>query len=138
MSARRHTPAAAAADSMATVPALPWSWAVDFSRQQFAVATEGASTVFRGLEAMRKLQEQAANEAAARRAAAVEKLGAHAEPAALLMLQGELLRGDLESATRYWQELAATAFEINSELFGCATRLVDTDDAFAAARLLHS
>jgi hypothetical protein len=118
--------------------ALPWSWALDFGRQQMAVAAEGASTVYRGIEAMRKVQEQTAHHAAERHAAVVEKLRAQCQPAELVALHTQLLRDDFEDATRYWQQLAAAAFEMNSELLGCATHLVDTDDVFAAARLLHS
>lgn len=114
-----------------------WNWALDFGRQQVAVAVEGASTMYRGFEAMRRVQEQIAHHAAERHAEAAEQLRARKAPADLIATQSQLLRDDLEDATRYWQQLTAAAFEMNSQLLGCATHLVDTDGAFAAARLFH-
>jgi phasin family protein len=110
---------------------------MEWGRQQMAVASEGASTMMRGFEALRRLQDEATRQAAARHAEAARKLGTSPAPADLIATQSQLLRDDIEDATRYWQQVAATAFEMNSELLGCATQLVDTDDAFAAARLLH-
>jgi hypothetical protein len=115
-------------------------WTTDWARQQFAVANEGAGVVFRSLQAMRSLQEQAAREATERHVALAEKLRTAATPAEVLELQGELLRASLESATRYWQQVAAATLEMNTELAGCAAHLVDTEDVFGAASapLLHS
>ena len=114
------------------------STASDLSRQQLAAATETGAVLYRGFEAMRKIQEQAAREALRRHAEAAGKLRATAGPADLLALQAGLLVADLGDATRCWQQLMGEALEINSELLGCATRMIDTEDLFAAARLLHS
>jgi hypothetical protein len=121
-------------------PEVPqaWNWALEFGRQQMAVAAEGASTMARGFEAMRRVQEQITQHAAERHAEAAEKLRGRSAPSDLIAAQSQLLRDDLEDATRYWQQLAAAAFEMNSQLLGCATHLVDTDDVFAAARFLHT
>ena len=116
----------------------PATAASDLVRQQLAVATEGGAVLYRGFEAMRRIQEQAARQALRRHAEAAGKLRASARPADVLALQSELLKADIEDATRCWQQLLGEAFEINSELLGCATRLVDTEGVFAAARLLHS
>lgn len=129
-----------APSAQARIPSPPAAtdWATDFTRQQMVVASEGACAVFRGFQAMRGIQEQAAQEAAARHAAGIEKLRVAATPLELLSVQGELLRSDLQSATQYWQQLAGVAMEMNTELFGCTAHLVDTEDVFGAARLLHS
>ena len=118
--------------------ALAWNWAFDWGRQQMAVAAEGASMMYRGFEAMRRVQEQTAHHAAERHAEIAERMRARTPPADLIALQSQLLRDDLEDATRYWQQLAAAAMEMNSQLLGCATQLVDTEDAFAAVQLLHT
>lgn len=118
--------------------AAGWNWAFDWGRQQMAVAAEGASTLYRGFEVMRKVQQQTAHDAAQRHAKAAERLRAGCAPADVLAVQSQLLHDDLEEASRYWQQLAATTFEMNSRLLGCATHLIDTEDVFAATRLIHS
>lgn len=134
---KRSTAPAPAQDRPA---AAPWDWAADWGRQQAVVATESATTVFRGLEAMRRIQEEAVREASARLADAADRLRKPCSPAELMALQGELLRKDLEGATRYWQQLAGAALEMNTELVACCANLVDTEDVFAATspRFLHS
>jgi hypothetical protein len=118
----------------------PWDWAGDFSRQQMAAASEGASVLFRGFEAMRRIQEEAAHEAAERHAAAAEKMRKPSSPSDLALVQAETVRDDLASAARCWRDLADAALEMNSELLNCATQLMNADDLLAAtsARFLHS
>ena len=53
-------------------------------------------------------------------------------------MQGELLCSDIESATRCWQEMAAAALEMNTEILGCGVHLINTEDAFLPARLVHA
>lgn len=131
----RHSPAAAQPAITTTAAA---NRATDFSRQQLAVATEGARALFRGFEAMRKIQEQAAQEASQRHAAVGERLRG-CQPADLLAMQAELMRHEVEGVTRYWQQLTAAAVEMNTELLGCAAHLVNTEDVFAATRpFIHS
>ena len=116
-----------------------WDWLSEWNRQQMAVANAGAFTVVRGIEAMRRIQEETSRAAAERHAAVAEKLRRPSEPLDLALIQGELLRDDLSIAAKYWQDLAGAALEMNSELLDCATRLVDTEDVFAATgpRFLH-
>jgi hypothetical protein len=115
-------------------------WALDLTRQQLAVAAESATVLFRGFEAMRAIQEQAAQEASSLHASVAGRLRQPCSAAEMLALQGELLRHDLEGAARYWLQLTGAALEMGNELFACSARLVDTEDFFApaAARILHS
>lgn len=137
MSARPPHPArGAAAKAPSAAPA--WNWAADLGRQQAAVIAESTNAWFRGFEAMRKIQQQAAHQASQRHAAALERLRKQDRPADLLAMQGELLRSDIEGATRYWQQMAATALEMNTEILGCGAHLINTEDVFAPVRLLHS
>lgn len=118
----------------------PTDWMGEWSRQQMAVASEGASTVYRGFETLRRIQEQAARAAAERHAAAAQKLRKPESGLDLAFVQGELLREDVTAAAKYWQDLASAVIEMNSELMSSASKLVDTEDLMAAtsARFLHS
>lgn len=126
---RTAAPARAPAEAAPT----PWAWAADLSRQQSAVAAEGAAAVFRGLEAMRKIQEQTAQQLAQHHSAVVDRLRAAAQPVEVFAVQAELLRGDVESATRCWQQLAAAAMEMNTEILASTAQLIDADVVLAAA-----
>lgn len=97
----------------------------DLGRQQLALAVEGACALFRGSEAMRKIQHQAAHQACVRHEAAVQKLRGTCEPADLLAIQSDLLRFNLQGAAEYWQALTANALKTQSEIMGCANRLFD-------------
>lgn len=135
-----RTVAPAKAPTPATATRAPWEWLGDWNRQQFAVANEGVRTVYRGFEAMRRIQEQAARDAADRHSAAALKLRGKSDAAEFAALQAELLREDLASAAKYWQDIAGAVLEMNTELLGCATQMVDAEDLFAATspRFLHS
>ncbi|RZJ04080.1 MAG: hypothetical protein EOO54_25480 [Haliea sp.] len=88
----------------------------DLPRQQMAMATQATCAMFRGFEAMRKTQEQAAHRALTRHAAVAEKLQQPCSPADLLALQTELLRFDVEGATLYWQQLQAAAQAMQADM----------------------
>ncbi len=130
----------ASAEGARMPAAAPWDWAMDVGRQQMAVASEGAGTLLRGFEAMRRIHEQAAREATEHHAKVARKLGQPCTPAEMMALPGELVRRDLEAATRYWQAIAGAAMEMTTELCACGAHLVDTEDVLAATapRFLHS
>ncbi|MBC5763936.1 phasin family protein [Ramlibacter albus] len=109
----------------------------EFPRQQAAVACEAACAVFRGFEAIRKVQEQAAHQAQVRHAAAAEKLRRPVKPAELFALQADLARFDMEAALRYWQSLAAAAVEMQTDVAGCCTHLVDAGKVLETAHSLE-
>ncbi|HEY0822973.1 MAG TPA: phasin family protein [Ramlibacter sp.] len=140
--ATRTSRTVAPAKAQTSTPAAraPWEWLSEWNRQQVAVANEGVRTIYRGFEAMRRIQEQAAQATAERHAAAAQKLRGKPDAAEFAALQGELLREDFAGAARYWQDLAGALLEMNTELLNCATQMVDTEDVFAATspRFLHS
>lgn len=140
--ASRSTPRTSPAEGPATNVNLGlWDWPLDLGRQQFAAATEGTSALLRGLAAMRRIQEQTVRQASEQRTAMAEKLR-QCSAVEVLAVQAQLLRQDMEVATIYWQQLAAAAMEMNSELCACAGQLalVDAEDLLSAAapRFLHS
>ena len=132
---RKNTPSHRAP---ATASSVAPARADDLGGQQFAVALESGAVLLRGLQAMRDIQLHAARHATDRHAAAAGRLRALSPPNERLAVQTELLRGNVEDATRCWQQLVGEAMEIQGELLACATRLVNTEDAFAAVRLLRA
>jgi len=135
MKARQRAPEANGAGHN---PFEPIGMMSDASRQQMAVAAESACAMFRGFEAMRRIQEEAAHDALARHEAAAEKLKRPCLPADLLAIETDLIRFDLETATRYWQQLGAAAMEMQAEMLGCCTHLVDSERLLGAASALKA
>ncbi len=116
----RTAPAAAATDN-------GWSTAGDLPRQQLSAATETACAMFRGFEAMRRIQEQAAHEALEHYARATALIRQTDDPKRLMEIQAELLRFDLDGSARYWQQLGAAAVDMQREMMGCCAQLGDND-----------
>ncbi|HEX7890284.1 MAG TPA: phasin family protein [Ramlibacter sp.] len=136
MAVRNIRSAPSAQQPAASAPSAN-DWATDFTRQQMLVASESACALFRGFQAIRGIQEQAAQHAAERHAEGIERLRRAGNALDLMSVQGELMRSDLESATQYWQQLAGAALEMNTELVGCTAHLVGTEDLFGATRFLR-
>jgi hypothetical protein len=105
-----------------------WNVLTDLARQQLAVTTENTGTIFRGSEAMRKIQLNAAHEASVHHAEAAQKLRASSfQPADLLAIQSELLRSDMQDAGQYWQQLASVAMQTQIEMMTNVGRMFDDE-----------
>ena len=115
-----------------------WNFLTDLSRQQLSVAADASSAMIRGFEAMRKIGQQTAHDASARHKAVAQKLHGTCQPADLMTIQAGLLRDDLESATQYWQQLAATVLEMQTEMMGCTTHLLDSETALETVSVLEA
>lgn len=107
--------------------AAPQNFLADLGRQQLAAATDAACAMFRGSEAMRAIQQQAAHEASLRHQTAAQKLHGGCAPADLLAIQSELLRFDLQGAAQYWQQLTTVALQSQIEMMASASHLL-TDE----------
>lgn len=116
----------------------PWSFIADLGRQQVSVCTEASNAMVRGCDTLRKLQEQAVRDATERHAAVARKLQGTMQPVELAAIQAASVRDDLESTAQYWQQLAATALEMQTEMMGCATHLLDSGTALEAARAVDA
>ncbi len=101
----------------------------DLGRQQMSVAADASCALLRGFEAMRQIQQKAAHDASVRHEAVSEQLHKGCAPADLMSIQASLLQGDWQEASKYWQELAATALEMQVEMMSCASHLVDSETA---------
>ena len=90
---------------------------------------DASSAMFRGFEAMRGIQQEAAQQTSARHKTAANRLREATTPADLMTIPFGLLQDDLQSAARYWQDLAAAALETQTEIMGYTGHLINTDAA---------
>jgi hypothetical protein len=115
-----------AASSLKTAgnSAVPQNFLADLGRQQLVAATDAACAMFRGSEAMRAIQQQAAHEASLRHQAAAQKLHSGCAPADLLAIQSDLLRFDMQGATQNWQQITTAALQSQIEMMASASHLL--------------
>lgn len=107
---------------------LIWQHWADLQRQQLALATECASALFRGIEAMRKTQQQAAQQASAHHASTAQKLRSpHDGPAPLQALLAPL-QVDMEGAQIYWTQLTASALQAQTDMMHSLCQRFDSDN----------
>ena len=108
-------------------------------RVRQANTMDAMRTWLEGLHAMRQVHEQALRQWSTRHADATRRLQGAATPADLALLQFTLFAEDAAASARYWQELAGTALETQTELLACGAQLVDVEPLFLpfAPRVLH-
>ncbi|WP_037472164.1 phasin family protein [Simplicispira psychrophila] len=111
-----------------TSGALPWSHLADLQRQQLALATECASAVFRGVESMRKIQQEAAHQASAHHATATQQLRSPEPTADLMALLSTPLRVDMEGVQKYWNQLAAATFQAQAEMMNSICHMFNNEN----------
>jgi hypothetical protein len=100
----------------------------DLVRQQLAVTSESTSSICRGSEAMRKIQQDAAHQASVHHAEAAQKMRASAcQPGDLLAIQSELLRSDMQGAGQYWQKLTSAALQTQIEMMSSVSHVFDDE-----------
>ena len=128
----------AAAPKAARPPFTPLDFVTDFARQQLSVVNEANCALFRGFEAMREIQQRVAHDAAVRHEAAAQQLRNPGAPMEFASLQASLLQGDLQDAGRYWRDLMGAALEMQVEMMGCATHLLDSEAAIESVSALEA
>src|SRR5512133_1005858 len=128
----------AAAPVAARQPFTPLDFAADFARQQLSVVNEANCALFRGFEAMREIQQQAAHDAAVRHEAAAQQLRNPGAPMEFASLQASLLQEDLQDAGRYWRDLTGAALEMQLEIMASASHLVDSEAAIESVSALEA
>jgi Phasin protein len=104
-----------------------WNFLAEIGRQQFAVAAECTSAMYRGSENLRKIQLETAHEASVRHGQAAEKLYGHGHASDVLPIQSELLRSDLQSATQYWQQLMVAAMQMQREMMASMSHMLENE-----------
>ena len=111
----------------------------DFGREQLALVMECSAAMWRGFEAMRAIQQRAAQEVSVRHRAAAHHLRRAAQPADLVAMPATLWQGDLEAAARMWQALAEAALEVQLEAAQSAcSHVVDAETALETAAAIDS
>jgi hypothetical protein len=116
-------------------PMALWANVLDLPRQQSAAATHAACAMFIGFEAMRRIQEMAAHEALQHYSDAAQRLERSCAPMEVLSVQMDLARFDIGAAASYWQQLAATALQMQARVAACGCELVDADKVLEACAL---
>ena len=106
----------------------PMNVFADLPRRQLEMMSRTAAALYRGSEAMRKIQQQAAHRASAQHDQAAERLRTSSEFGDLLAVQAELLRFGLQESAQYWQQLATTAMKVQAEMAGSAGQALDTGE----------
>jgi hypothetical protein len=104
-----------------------FNFMTELSRQQLAIATEGATALYRGSEALRKVQQETAHEASLHHAQAAQKLFSPCQPSDLLSVQTELMRTNMESATHYWQQLMVVALQTQREMMQSLNHMLESE-----------
>lgn len=92
----------------------------DIPRQQLAATAQACCAVFRGVEAIGRVQQKAAHHALARHQVVAERLKEPCQPLELLALQAEMVRFDMQGATLYWEQVASAVVTMQQELLGSA------------------
>lgn len=104
-----------------------WNALTEMGRQQLAVATESASALYRGSEALRKVQQETAHEASLHHAQVAQKLFSPCQPSDMLALQTDLMRSNVQSATHYWQQMMVVALQTQRELMLSMGHLLEAE-----------
>lgn len=128
MSERNSSTSSSSTQESAGTPQVPWNFLADLGRQQLAMKAQMTSALYRGSEAVRRIQQETAQQASARHGAVAEKLNGSCQPADLLAIQSELLRLDLQSAGQYWQQLAVVALQTQKEMMGCLNPMLGSEN----------
>ena len=105
----------------------PWNGRTDIYRQQMALMASAASSIFRSMESMRKVQQHAAHQGNLHYSAAAARLSGSCEPAELSAIQSELIRFDAQEACRYWQQMTAAILQAQIECMSAANHLFDQE-----------
>jgi hypothetical protein len=117
-----------AGDTGNAVPA-PLNLLADLPRKQLALATQSASAMFRGSEAVQKIQQQAAHRASLHHEEVTERLRAPCDFNDLLAIQADLLRFNLQEAAQYWQQLTSAALKIQADMVSTTGEVLDVSGA---------
>jgi phasin family protein len=128
MASKKTTKASATPKATAT-SASP-DVALTLSQDQLQALIGLTDVFFKGAEEMRRFQMEAAHQARERHEQAQALVAKARTPAELFELQSELLRFDLESSGRYWQQLAAICAETQAntlDLFNRSAATVGVD-----------
>src|SRR5512133_1063866 len=113
---------ASAADGEDT--ASPMNLVSELPRRQLAMLSQSASTLYRGSETLRQIQQQAAQRASLQHQQAAEKLRDSRDFGEVMAIQTELLRFNLQESASYWQQMATAVLKLQSEMMSGAGQML--------------
>ena len=99
----------------------------ELGRHQLALAVDGTTAQCRGSEALRKIQQDAAHLASVFHEETAQRLFASCQPTELIVIQSEILRFTMQSAGRYWQQIAASAMQTQVEMIKSVTHVLERE-----------
>jgi hypothetical protein len=121
-----------------TAPSMALGPMFDFGRQWLSVGTEAAGILSRGMQEINRLQMEALHDLVGHQSPAAARLQRQPDPIQLMETQVDGLRFAWERGLRCWMDLAGAAGEMHSEMVACGEQLVNTEDLFAAVRVLRA
>lgn len=121
-----RNPRSTSTDDAQAAAWTPVNMLADLPRKQLELMTRCATAVFRGSEAMQKVQQQAAHRATLHHEEAAQKLHGQRDMSEVWAVQLDLLRFNMQEAAQYWQQLASTALKVQVEMVGSAGEALDT------------
>ena len=116
----------------------PWNLLTEFGRQQLAIAAQSASAMYRAREVIGAVQQQAAHDASVRHAQTARKLCAPCGPGDFLALQSELIRGNIQGASQYWQQLSDLALQAQLEMMARMSHALDGEAGVGVKLVLQA
>ena len=105
----------------------PVNFFTELGRGPLVMMAKGISAMCQGNEALRGIQQNAAHEASAHHADMVQKLFEPCAPGDLMAMQTELLRHDLQSASKYWQQLTTQMLQTQVDMMRSVSDVVDSE-----------
>lgn len=99
----------------------------DLGRHQLALAVESAGALYRSSEDLRKIQHETAREASAFHQDTVQRLFKPCQPDELLAIQTEFMRFSMESASKYWQQIAEKTIQAQVEMMRSVSHVMERE-----------
>ena len=106
---------------------FPVNFFTELGRSQMAMMAKSVSALCHGSEAMRGIQQSAAHEASVHHAEIAQKLFQPCVSSDLMAMQAELLRHNLQSAGKYWQQLAAQMMQTQVDMVCSIGEVFDSE-----------
>lgn len=110
---------------MMTDSASPLKMMADLPQRQLAMLSQSASAWYRGSEAVRQIQQQAAKRASLQHEQAAQRLRGSRDFGELMAVQADLLRFNLQESAHYWQQMATALLKAQSEMISGAGAILD-------------
>ena len=100
---------------------------LNWACHQLTLAVDGTTVLCCGSEALRKIQHDAAHEASVFHEETAQRLFVYCPPTELVAIQSKLLRFTMQSAGKYWQQIAASAMQTQVEMIKSVTHVLERE-----------